>query len=124
MAWINTLNQGVVSPLLCAAIQYGIKTMRPTTADAIATPSHHVAFLNKPTVAMVKPTIVANAMTFVMDQARPLVETPLLANIGVSHKYVVPNKNKATPPRLRIVSIVNSTMRLRDPQTCTYSAEV
>jgi hypothetical protein len=50
------------------------------------------------------------AMTFVMDQATPFVEMPLLANIGVSQRYVVPNKNKATPPMLRIVNIVTSTI--------------
>jgi hypothetical protein len=86
--------------------------MRPTIAEAIAALSHYVAFLNRPTVAIVKPTIVANAITFVMDQARPLVKTPLLANIGVSQRYVVPNRNRATPPRLRIVNIVNSARRL------------
>ena len=35
----------------------------------------------------------------------------LLANIGVSQRYVVPNKNSATPPMLRIVNIVASAIR-------------
>jgi hypothetical protein len=63
-------------------------------------------------VAMVKPTIVAIDKTFVMDQRIPFVEMPLLANIGVSQRYVVPNKNKATPPILRIVNMIASTTSL------------
>ena len=47
------------------------------------------------------------ASTLVMDHRAPLVDIPLLANIGVIHRYVVPNKNKATPPILRIVNMVS-----------------
>jgi hypothetical protein len=72
------------------------------------TQSRHLAtkspFLNKPTVAIVKQAIVANAMTFVMDQAIPLVKTPPLANIGVSHRYVVPN-NLSSGRRTRVTIV-------------------
>jgi hypothetical protein len=36
---------------------------------------------------------------------RPEVSSPGLANARVSHKYVVPNRNSATPPVLRIVNL-------------------
>src|SRR5215208_6787211 len=82
-----------------------MSTTRPRAADAIATSSHQPLFLKSPHVATVKPSSVTKASTWVMVHNTPLVETPRPAKAGVSHRYVVPNKNSATPPRLRIVNI-------------------
>src|SRR5829696_9527441 len=82
-----------------------MSTTRPRTADAIATSSHQPLFLKSPHVATVKPSSVTKASTWVMVHNRLLVETPRPAKAGVSHRYVVPNKKSATPPRLRIVNI-------------------
>src|SRR6266511_1839918 len=106
-AWMRTLNSGLVSPAWLAAIQYGISTTKPTAAATTATGSHHPAFLNRPHVAAVNSAIVTSARTCVMDHATPFVDTPGLANEGVSHKKVVPNRNRATPPRFRVVNMAN-----------------
>src|SRR4029453_6676122 len=82
-----------------------MSTTSPRTADAIARPSHHDDFLNRPQVAIVKPSSVMKARTCVMDHKMPLVEMPRPTNIGVNHRYVVPKRNSATPPKLRIVSM-------------------
>src|SRR5215212_2841457 len=91
-AWTRTLNQGVTSPALRAAIQYGTRTTAPITADANATVSHQDDPLNKPQVATVKPAIVTRHRTWVSDHKTPVVDTSGPANAGVSHKNVVPNR--------------------------------
>src|SRR5215213_5521896 len=82
-----------------------MSTTRPRAADAMVTSSHQPLFLKRPHVATVKPSSVTKASTWVMVHNTPLVETPRPAKAGVSHRYVVPNKKSATPPRLRIVNI-------------------
>src|SRR5829696_10502098 len=82
-----------------------MSTTRPRSADAMATSSHQPFFLKRPQVATVKPSSVTKASTWVMVHNTAFVETPRPAKAGASHRYVVPNKNSATPPRLRIVNI-------------------
>src|SRR5919198_1371617 len=76
-------------------------------AATMARGSHHPALVNSPQVAAVSRTMVTSDRTWVMDQATPLVGTPWLANEGVSHRKVVPNRNRAAPPRLRMVNIAD-----------------
>jgi hypothetical protein len=57
--------------LLCAAIQYGMSTTSPRTAEPMARPSHHDDFLNSPHVATVKPSNVAKAKIWVIAHKMP-----------------------------------------------------
>ena len=67
-------------------------------AATTATASHQLPLVNRPQVATVNSAIVTSARTCVIDQATPLVEIPWLANAGVSHRKVVPNRNRDTRP--------------------------
>ena len=50
--------------------------------------------------------MVSVATTVAISQAPPEVSTAGAANIGVSHKNVVPKRKSAIPPRFRILIMV------------------
>src|SRR6478609_7199800 len=85
----------------------------------MATFSHHDCRVNSPTVATRKPAMVNRHITLVIDQRSPEVVTPLVANAGVSQSQVLPARNRATPPTLRMVTMtitpLNDSARSRMP---------
>src|SRR5690242_4303405 len=78
--------------------------MKPRAAEPRATGSHQAWRPNNPHVAAQNPTIVIKHSTRVTPHNAPDVDTPRLANSGVSHSHVLPASKRATPPRFRIVN--------------------
>ena len=70
------MNQGVVSPAPCAAIQYGISTTGPSTAEPTASATHHERRLNRPQSATANPAAV--------DQRQHLGHPPRAGSVQAS----------------------------------------
>src|SRR6187551_3712011 len=97
---------------------------RPRAAEARATGSHHSCRVNNPYVATQKPTTVSRQRARVIAQVNPDVETSLLAKAGVSHSQVVPARNRATPPMLRIVNTTITSSTAGSPSTAWSGSDL